>query len=171
METEKDLHRALALEDARRRERESGDSLLAQGLMYRDHIHYTEQLRRFHSIFTREHVLVLIYDDFRADNEGTVKQVLRFLGVDAAEPIEVTQANPSVAVRSPRLNEAVRSLYMGRGRLARGAKSAINAITPRRLRHDAPGRAAARAMGAAGRAGRGGHARAAPSTPRARSSS
>ena len=30
----------------------------------------------------REQVLVLIYDDFRADNEATVREVLRFLGVD-----------------------------------------------------------------------------------------
>ena len=84
-------------------------------------------------------MLVLIYDDFLDDNEGTVKQVLRFLGVDETDPIEVTHANPSVAVRSPRLNEAVRSLYLGRGRVSRGAKTAINTITPRRLRHEALG--------------------------------
>jgi hypothetical protein len=49
-------------------------------------------------------VLVLIYEEFRADNEGTVRSVLRFLGVDERVPLEPTAANPSVAVRSVRLD-------------------------------------------------------------------
>ncbi len=46
-------------------------------------------------------VLVLIYDDFRADNEATVRRVLRFLEVDDTAPIEPREANPTVRVRSP----------------------------------------------------------------------
>ena len=42
--------------------------------------------------------MVIIYDDFRADNEGTVRAIWRFLGVDDTAPIKVREANPSVRV-------------------------------------------------------------------------
>ena len=85
-------------------------------------------------MFPREQVLVLIYDDFRADNEGTVRKVLRFLEVDDTAEIALTEANPSVRVRSLPAYELVRSLYLGRGRAGHAAKGVIKTLTPRRLR-------------------------------------
>ncbi len=70
-----------------------------QGLLYSEHVRYVEQLRRYHAVFAREQVLVLIYDDFRADNEATVRRVLRFLDVDDTAPIEAVEANPTVGIR------------------------------------------------------------------------
>jgi hypothetical protein len=137
IETEKDLRKAMAREPERRHAREVEHEPVQQGLMYAEHVHYTEQLRRFHEAFPAEQVLVLIYDDFRADNAGTVQRVLRFLEVDDSEPIEVKEANPTVSVRSPRMYQLVRSLYMGRGRSTRVVKAAIKALTPQRLRHRA----------------------------------
>src|SRR5947209_12901918 len=61
VESEKDLRKAFADEEHVRhgvRERR-----------YSDHLHYVEQLRRYHAAFPPEQVLVLIYDDFRHDNE------------------------------------------------------------------------------------------------------
>ncbi len=43
--------------------------------MYSEHVRYVEQLRRYHAVFPAEQVLVLIYDDFRADNEATLRRV------------------------------------------------------------------------------------------------
>ena len=126
---EKDMRRAMVLDEQRREQKPA--------LWYgSDRVEYAEQLRRYHAVFPREQVLVLIYDDFRADNEGTVREVLRFLGVDDSAPVGVMDANPTVAVRSPRAYEAVRSLYLGRGRVARAARAGIKAVTPRRLRRD-----------------------------------
>jgi hypothetical protein len=87
-------------------------------------------------VFPPEQVLVLIYDDFRADNEGTVRRVLQFLQVDPEGPIELLDAYPSVRVRSPRTEALLRSLSMGSGRASRVAKAAIKSLTPRRLRRD-----------------------------------
>ncbi len=135
VETENDLRKALSLEEMRRQ----GEAI-PQGaarprlLLYSEHVRYVEQLRRYHAVFPREQVLVLIYDDFRAHNEETVRQVLRFLGVDETSPIEVMEANPTVRVRSARAYELVRSLYLGRGPLASAAQTAIKALTPRSLR-------------------------------------
>jgi hypothetical protein len=127
VETEKDFRRAIE-----REERESDSKPL---LWYSaDRIEYAAQLRRYHETFGRDQVLVLIYDDYRADNEGTLERVLRFLDVDPA-PLARSEANPAVLVRSPRAYEALRSLYMGRTPAARAARSAIKLLAPRRVRH------------------------------------
>jgi hypothetical protein len=106
-------------------------------LLYSEHVRYTEQLRRYHAEFAREQVLVLIYEDFRADNEGTVRGVLRFLDVDDSLPVEVTRANPTVLMRSQQLDDLVHSISVGRGPLSAMVKTAVKALTPRRLRQDA----------------------------------
>ncbi len=49
-------------------------------LRYSDHVRYVEQLRRYHQLFGHEQVLVLIYDDFRSDNEACVRQGAAFPG-------------------------------------------------------------------------------------------
>ena len=63
----------------------------------------------------REQVLVLVYDDFRNDNEATVRRVLQFLEVDDALPVEGIEANTSVAPRSRRLHHLVHAVSVGRG--------------------------------------------------------
>jgi hypothetical protein len=137
-ETETDLRKALALEEARRRGKEIPRyAVRPQELLYSEHVRYVEQLRRYHAVFPPEQVLVLIYEDFRRDNETAVRQVLRFLEVDDTAPIEETEANPTVRVRSQRLYELVRSVYLGRGPVSRVAKAGIKAVTPTQLRRDA----------------------------------
>jgi hypothetical protein len=63
--------------------------------------------------------------------------VLRFLDVDDSRPLQLIEANPTVRVRSRRAYDVLRSLYLGRGPVARMAKTGIKLLTPRRLRRDA----------------------------------
>ena len=138
IETEKDLHKVLSLEDDRRHGRRIPHaSRPPQAYLYSDRVRYVEQLRRYHEVFPAEQVLVLIYDDFRADNEDTVRQVLRFLDVDDSSPIEVLEANPTVSLRSRRLNDLVHTVSVGRGPAARTVKAGVKALTPSRLRRGA----------------------------------
>jgi hypothetical protein len=140
IEYEKDLSTALALEaDRRQGERVPRRSHRPQMLLYSDYLRYTEQLRRYHAVFPREQVLVLIYDDFKSDNEATVRRVLRFLDVDDAVPLEVTQANPTVRMRSQRLDQLLHAVTVGRGPVSGALKAAVKTLTPRALRHDALG--------------------------------
>jgi Sulfotransferase domain len=135
VETEKDLRKAIAAEEARRRSERIADSAVQPGFKYSaERVRYVDQLRRYYDVFAREQVLVLIYDDFRADNEGTVRAVLRFLGVDDGVAVESIEANPTVAVRSVRVDGFVRSLYLGRGPVGRVVKAGVKALAPRRLR-------------------------------------
>jgi hypothetical protein len=129
VESEKDLGRALAAEDVVRAGR--------QMRRYSDHVRYAEQVRRYHDTFGQERVLVLIYDDFRSENEATVRSVLRFLDVDDTAPVQVVEANPTVSVRSIRLDGTMRALYAGRGPLAGAVKGTLQTLMPERMRRGA----------------------------------
>ncbi len=83
VETEKSFEKAMQLEDARRRgERLPRGCQRQAWLLYSNHVRYTEQLRSLHASFAPEQVLVLIYEDYRRNNEAVVRQVLRFLEVE-----------------------------------------------------------------------------------------
>jgi hypothetical protein len=136
-ECEKDFRKAIALEAARREGREiPSDSSWPRALLYSDRVRYVEQLRRFHAVFPPEQILVLIYDDFQRDNEATVRAVLRFLGVDDSSAIHAVEANPTVRVRSVRLDRMTRALFAGQSPLSRAVRATGRALTPQRLRQD-----------------------------------
>jgi Sulfotransferase domain len=132
-ETEKNLRKALSLEDVRRQGRHvpRSASNWQRRLLYADHVRYVEQLHRYHALFPSEQVMVIIYDDFRRDNKTTVKAVLRFLGVDDTSPIDMAEVNPTVRVRSRYLNHII---YREQGPVWRAATEAVKVFLPRRLR-------------------------------------
>ncbi len=130
-EVEKDFASAIALE----RDRREGRSVprytyWPQMLLYSEFIHYVEQLERVYAAFPAENVKILIYDDFRADNERVVREVRRFLGVEESGAVPRVQANPTVRPRSQVLNEAVHAVGIGRGPVSHAVKEAIKAVTP-----------------------------------------
>jgi hypothetical protein len=134
-ESEKDFRRALALEDARREGRDIPRyAFWPRALMYSERVRYTEQLRRYHEVFPREQVLVLIYDDFRADNETTLRRVLRFLDVDDGHSIAVPHVNTSLRMRWTGLGHLTRRLRHGRGGAPAAIKASFKALVPARAR-------------------------------------
>jgi hypothetical protein len=139
VETEADFRTALLLEGPRREGRQIPQyTYWPQALMYSDQVCYVEQLRRYHDAFPREQVLVLIYDDFRRDNDAVVRRVLQFLEVDDSVQIEATEANATVRVRSQRVHHLVHALSVGRGPISHTVKAGLKAAMPagfrRRLR-------------------------------------
>ncbi len=135
IESQKDLRKALALEPARRQGRRiPRRSNRPQALLYSERVRYVDQLRRYHALFPSEQMLVLIYDDFRSENEATVRRVLRFLDVDDTIPIHTVEANPTVRVRSQQLDELVNAVSVGRGPLSRAVKAALKTLIPDRVR-------------------------------------
>jgi hypothetical protein len=134
-ESEPDLLKALALEPERRSGRQiPREAYWPAALIYSDRVRYAEQLRRYHAVFPREQVLVLIYEDFRRDNEGTVRTVQRFLEVDDTQPIEVVDANPTVGVRAVRADLLLRTVRSGRGPAAQAVRGTVKALTSQRMR-------------------------------------
>jgi hypothetical protein len=140
VETEKDFRKAIELETLRREgKRIPRLSQSPQRLLYSDHIRYVEQLRRFHAVFPPEQVLVLIYDDYRRDNEATIRSMLRFLDVDDTYPIEVTDTKTLPVVRSHVLHQLMRAISIAHSNpsAATPISQIVNALTPKEVRSDA----------------------------------
>ncbi|HSZ06358.1 MAG TPA: sulfotransferase [Solirubrobacteraceae bacterium] len=136
LETERNLLKAMALEDERRQGRSLPSSSASPSwVMYSEHVRYVEQLRRFHARFPAEQVLVLIYDDYRRENVESVRGVMRFLGVDAEGQIEpiVTKGGEMKAVRFMPLHRISRTLNRARERpqSANPIARAVGALAPR----------------------------------------
>jgi len=140
VESQRDLRKAVALEGARREgKRIPHRCHHPDALQYSDHVRYVEQLSRFHAVFPAEQVLVLIYEDFRRDNEATVRAVLRFLEVDDRSPIETIEIKPVEGVRSLQLHHLANAARVARlNPVAAGPVGrAVHALTPRALHSDA----------------------------------
>jgi len=136
-EVEKDLRKAIALEGERQKGRQIPRyAHWPEALIYSERVKYVDQLRRCHAAFPQEQVLVLIYDDFRSENEATVRRVLRFLGVDDTVQLPVLDANPTVGLRARRVDTLIRDVRGGRSPVARTVRGAIKALTPWRLRNE-----------------------------------
>ena len=115
VETQRDLRKAMSLEGVRREGRRIPRRChVPDALQYSDHVLYVEQLRRYHAVFPPENVLVLIYDDFRRDNEATVRKVLRFLEVDDTSPIDTIDTKPLKSVRALRLHQLASAARIAR---------------------------------------------------------
>jgi hypothetical protein len=138
VEVESDFRRALELEPSRLQgQNMPRDTYWPKALFYSDHVRYVEQLRRYEERFGRERMLVLIYDDYRRDNDATVRAVLRFLGVDDDVAIAERDSNPSVHVQSPRLHSLLRRLLVADAPAFAATKSFVKALTPMRVRQGA----------------------------------
>jgi Sulfotransferase family len=137
IETEKDFRKALTLEEARRQGRDLPRNAYWPGAtLYSDHVRYVEQLRRYEAVFPPEQIKVIIYDDFRQDNEATVRAIWRFLGVDDTAPMRAKDVHPTVRVRSPRLYELIHTLATGSGPASRAVNATVKTLAPRRLSHE-----------------------------------
>lgn len=135
IEDEPDLRRALALEPERREGRSLPPSCPWPGaLQYTAHVRYAEQLRGYRDLFGAERVMTIVYDDFRADNSATMREMLRFLGVDDSVAIEPPEANPTVRVRSRRAADALGSISVADGPLGRAARGVLRRVSSPEVR-------------------------------------
>jgi len=140
VETERSFERAIGLEEERRAGRKiPRDCYQPKTLLYSDHVRYAEQLQRFHAVFPPENVMVIIYDDFRKDNQATVVRVLEFLGVDPTVPVPAVQTAPNKAIRSPTMHRLANAARIARLYPEAGGPvgRAINAVAPRAVHSDA----------------------------------
>lgn len=102
--------------DRRRGERMPPGPLRPETLYYRHSVRYAEQLRRYHDLFGRDRVHVILYDEFRDETRDVYRRVLEFLGVDPSFEPDFTIRNPNKRVRFPTLQ---RLIYQPPGPLVR----------------------------------------------------
>ena len=134
-ESEKSFRKAVELDQPRREGKHIPRySYWPRALIYSDRVRFVEQLRRYEELFGRDRMLVLIYDDFRRENEETVRQVLRFLGVDDSHPVQAIEANPTIGVRSVKLDTLKHDLRAGSSPGLRVARETLRTLTTPGLR-------------------------------------
>ncbi|HEX3692386.1 MAG TPA: sulfotransferase [Solirubrobacteraceae bacterium] len=132
-----DLRRALALEPERRQGRRiPPGSPRPEALLYSERVRFVEQLRRFECALGRDRLLVLVYDDFRADNVGVVRDVLGFLGL-AGFVFAPAEVNRSVRVRSRRVEDVLHAVSVGGGPVSGVVRRSVKALSSRRVRRGA----------------------------------
>jgi Sulfotransferase domain len=97
---------------------------------------YTKQLRRYHRAFGAERVLTLIYDDYLADNEATVRRVWRFLELPDDVAFTPVRVRGTRVPRRPTMFRWLQIVRMGHGSVGRIAKVAAKVVLPRRFRRN-----------------------------------
>ena len=94
-ETVESFREALDIEEPRRR----GEIALPPRVRHPSRLYYSEigrladQVERYTRLFPREQILLLLFDDLKADGAGTYRRVLRFLGVEESFVPEFTVDN------------------------------------------------------------------------------
>lgn len=73
------------------------------GLFYREVARYADQVKRYLDTFGKEHVQIILYDDFKADPAEVCQHVFSFLNVHAPFPVETSVINASKRIRNRRL--------------------------------------------------------------------
>jgi hypothetical protein len=115
-EDEKDFERVLALREQREREH------WWRKWDYVGNGFYHEQLSRYFEAFEPDRIQVHLYEDLRDDPRHLVGELLRFLGVDPAVPLDVSaRYNASGLPKSERLNR----LLSGPNPVRAGAKALL----------------------------------------------
>lgn len=138
VETEHDLRTALALEEARLERRHlPPNGHWPQLLRYAEHMSYMDQLQRYRDAFPYDQRLVLIYDDFRDDNQATLQKILHFLHVDETAALSTTNPNPSTRVRAKPLEDLLHAVSEGRGPGFGFLKAAVTTVSTQPTRRTA----------------------------------
>ncbi len=110
VETLETLGEALEAEPERKRGRHLNDRVrFPSVLYYSERVRYAEQIRRFTERFPEERIRIILFDDFKADNERVYRETARFLGVDPSFTPDFQLVNAAKAPRSELLNRIVRS--------------------------------------------------------------
>lgn len=95
-ENEVDFEKALSLEMGRKAGTINHDfSNPHESVYYHDLVTYSTQVERYFSVFGRENVKVIIFDDFKNDASKVYKSIILFLGLSTDFEINTKVVNPN----------------------------------------------------------------------------
>ncbi|MGV2827893.1 sulfotransferase family protein [Myxosarcina sp. GI1(2024)] len=107
-ENEADFQRALSLESLRRKGEFMSPRVTSPCyLYYSDRVKYYEQIKRYYNLFEQSQIKVVLFEDFRANNQQVYREILDFLGVDNTFVPQYEAVNVNKEVRFQTLNNLV----------------------------------------------------------------
>ena len=109
-ENEPDFLTALALESDRQQEKATSPRVTSPSyLYYSQRVNYYQQVKRYCDRFDSDRVKVVIFEEFKSDNERIFREILEFLEVDSSFTPEYAAVNVNKEVKFKAINNLVNS--------------------------------------------------------------
>ena len=109
-ENEPDFLTALALETERKQEKATSPRVTSPSyLYYSQRVKYYQQIKRYCDRFDSDQIKIVIFEEFKSDNERVFREILEFLGVDSSFTPEYAAINVNKEVKFKAVNNLVNS--------------------------------------------------------------
>ena len=109
-ENEPDFLTALALETERKQEKTTSPRVISPSyLYYSQRVQYYQQVIRYCDRFSPEQIKVVIFEDFKSENERVFREILEFLGVNTNFAPEYEAINVNKEVKFKAINNLINS--------------------------------------------------------------
>ena len=109
-ENEPDFLTALALEERRKQEQDLSPRVTSPSyLYYSQRVNYYQQIKRYYDRFNRDRIKVIVFEEFKSDNDRVFREILDFLTVDPNFRPEYTAVNVNKEVKFKAVNNLVNS--------------------------------------------------------------
>ena len=107
-ENEADFQQALSLETARKQGEFPSPRVTSPSyLYYSDRVNYYQQIKRYYDYFPQSQIKIILFEDFRAQNEVIYREILEFLEVDSNFSPQYESVNTNKEVRFKTINNLV----------------------------------------------------------------
>ncbi|MBE9044358.1 sulfotransferase [Pleurocapsales cyanobacterium LEGE 10410] len=107
-ENEPDFLTALALETEREQEKATSPRVTSPSyLYYSQRVQYREQVKRYCDRFNREQIKIVVFEEFKSENDRVYREILEFLGVDSNFTPEYDAVNVNKEVKFKAINDLV----------------------------------------------------------------
>ena len=109
-ENEPDFLTALALESERKQEKSLSPRVTSPSyLYYSQRVQYSQQVKRYCDRFKPEQIKVIIFEEFKSENERVFREILEFLQVDPSFIPEYSAVNVNKEVKFKAVNDLINS--------------------------------------------------------------
>ena len=109
-ENEPDFLTALSLESDRKQEKIFSPRVTSPSyLYYSQRVQYYQQVKRYCDRFKPEQIKVIVFEEFKSDNERIYREILEFLNVDSSFTPEYGTINANKEVKFKAINNLVNS--------------------------------------------------------------
>ncbi len=109
-ENEPDFLTALELEEDRKQEKIASPRVTSPSyLYYSQRVQYYQQVKRYCDRFSPEQIKIVVFEEFKSENERIYREILEFLGVDSSFTPEYDAVNVNKEVKFKAINNLVNS--------------------------------------------------------------
>lgn len=107
-ENEQDFLTALNLETERQQEKSLSPRVTTPSyLYYSQRVQYAQQIKRYCDRFSSEQIKVIIFEEFKSENERVFSDILEFLGVESGFTPEYAAVNVNKEVKFKAVNNLI----------------------------------------------------------------